>query len=381
MSAKTYERFSLYQRVEHLILIGSFTTLAITGLPQKYILAGWAQTMIALMGGIEMTRQIHHFAAIVLMLETVYHLASVGYRVIVRHVRLSMLPGLRDVREAIDSFLFNLGFKKEMPQSGRYNYGEKFEYWAVVWGTVVMVITGFMMWNPIATASIFPGQFIPAAKSAHGNEALLAVLSIIIWHFYNVHLKHFNKSMFTGRLDEHEMIKEHPLELADLKARVASAPVDSPALKKRQQVYYPVAGVLAALLLLGVFRFVTFEQTALETVPLRVEPVSAFAPLTPTPLPTSRPTPTSAAIQAVWAGNLGNVMEAKCVDCHGSIAGLDLSSYQAAMKGGNSGPIIAPGDPDNSLIVVKQNKKHPGQLSEEELKVLIEWIAAGAPEE
>ena len=380
MSAKTYERFSLYQRVEHLILIGSFTTLAFTGLPQKYILAGWAQTMIALMGGIEMTRQIHHFAAIVLMLETVYHLTSVGYRMFVRHVRLSMLPGLRDVREAIDSFLFNLGVKKEMPQSGRYNYGEKFEYWAVVWGTVVMVITGFMMWNPIATASLFPGQFIPAAKSAHGNEALLAVLSIIIWHFYNVHLKHFNKSMFTGRLDEHEMIKEHPLELADLKAGVASAPVDSPALKKRQQVYYPVAGVLAALLLLGVFRFVTFEQTALETVPLRSEPVSAFAPLTPTPLPTPRPTPTSAAIQAVWAGNLGNILEAKCVDCHGGIAGLDLSSYQAAMKGGNSGPIIAPGDPDNSLIVVKQNKKHPGQLSEAELKVLIEWIAAGAPE-
>ena len=336
--------------------------------------------MIALIGGIEMTRQIHHFAAIVLMLETVYHLTSVGYRMFVRHVRLSMLPGLRDVREAIDSFLFNLGVKKEMPQSGRYNYGEKFEYWAVVWGTVVMVITGFMMWNPIATASLFPGQFIPAAKSAHGNEALLAVLSIIIWHFYNVHLKHFNKSMFTGRLDEHEMIKEHPLELADLKAGVASAPVDSPALKKRQQVYYPVAGVLAALLLLGVFRFVTFEQTALETVPLRSEPVSAFAPLTPTPLPTPRPTPTSAAIQAVWAGNLGNILEAKCVDCHGGIAGLDLSSYQAAMKGGNSGPIIAPGDPDNSLIVVKQNKKHPGQLSEAELKVLIEWIAAGAPE-
>jgi formate dehydrogenase gamma subunit len=380
MSAKFYERFSRYQRIEHLLLIGSFTTLAVTGLPQKYITAGWAQTMIALMGGIELTRQIHHIAAIVLMLETVYHLVSVGYRVLVRHTRLSMLPGLRDVREAIGSFLFNLGLRKESPQSGRYSYGEKFEYWAVVWGTVVMVITGFMMWNPIATTSLFPGQFIPAAKAAHGNEALLAVLSIILWHFYNVHLKHFNKSMFTGRLDEHEMIEEHPLELADLKAGLAATPIDAVALKNRQRIYYPVAGVLALVLLIGVFRFVTFEQTAIETIPLRREPESAFAPLTPTPLPTSRPTPTSPDIQAVWAGNLSNVLEAKCVDCHGGIAGLDLSSYQSAMKGGNSGPIIVPGDPENSLIVIKQSKKHPGQLSEQELKTLIEWITTGAPE-
>jgi hypothetical protein len=73
-------------------------------------------------------------------------------------------------------------------------------------------------------------------------------------------------------------------------------------------------------------------------------------------------------------------LEAKCVDCHGSIAGLDLSSYQAAMKGGNSGPIIVPGDPDNSLIVIKQSKKHPGQLGQGELQALIEWIASGAPE-
>ena len=150
--------------------------------------------------------------------------------------------------------------------------------------------------------------------------------------------------------------------------------------KKRQQIYYPVAGVLAAVLLFGVYRFVTFEQTAIETVPSRREEVAAFAPLTPTPLPTPRPTPTSAAMLPVWEGNIANVLQDKCGDCHGGIAGLDFSTYASTLKGGNSGPAIAPGDPDNSLIVQKQSKKHPGQLSEEELRVLKDWIAAGAPE-
>lgn len=380
MSATEYTRFSLSQRIEHIIALTSFTILAVTGLPQKFSSAGWAQAMIAAMGGIELARQIHRLAAIVLMLVTIYHLAALGYRAFVRRYRLSMLPSLQDARDALGTFLFNLGLRKDRPQSGRYAFDEKAEYWAFVWGAVIMVITGFMMWNPIATTSIFPGQIIPAAKAAHGAEAVLAVLAIILWHFYAVHLKHFNKSMFTGRLTEHEMAGEHPLELADIKAGVASTPIEPGRLKRRQQIYFPVAGVLTVVLLVGLYQFVTFEQTAIETVPPRREQVVAFAPLTPTPLPTPRPTPTSAALQPIWEGNLSAVFQSKCADCHGGIAGLDLTSYASAMKGSNSGPVIVPGDPEDSLIVVKQSKKHPGQLSDEELTILKEWIAAGAPE-
>lgn len=380
MSANIYERFTLAHRIEHVIMLASFILLAVTGLPQKFIGADWAKTMIGIVGGIEFTRQIHHFSAIVLMLGSVYHFFAVGYRMYVRRVRLTMLPGMQDVRDAIGSLLFNLGFGRQAPQSGRFTFVEKAEYWAFLWGTVVMAITGFMMWNPIATASFFSGQWIPAAKAAHGGEALLAVLAIILWHFYHVHLRQFNKSMWTGKLTEHEMAEEHPLELADIKAGVASTPVDPVVLKKRQQVYYPVAGVLAAALLFGVYQFVTFEQTAIDTVLPRREQVAAFAPLTPTPLPTPRPTSTSAAMLPVWDRNIANVLQDKCADCHGGIAGLDFSTYQSAIKGSNSGPVIVPGNPDNSLIVQKQSKKHPGQLSEDELKVLIEWIAVGAPE-
>ncbi len=379
MSAQTYRRFTLAHRVEHVLLLASFTTLAVTGLPQKYVEAGWAQAMIGLMGGIELTRQIHHIAAIVLMMETVYHLVSVGYRVIVRRVRLTMLPTLRDAKDALEAFLYNLGLRKEEPQGGRYTFGEKAEYWAVVWGTVVMVITGFMMWNPIATTNFLPGQFIPAAKAAHGGEALLAVLAIIVWHMYHVHLRQFNKSMWSGTLTEREMIEEHPLELSDIKAGTAGPPLDPAGIKAREQKYYPAATVIAALLLFGLYEFVTFEKTAIDTV-TRGEQIAAFAPLTPTPLPTPRPTATSMALQPLWEGNIALVLGQKCGDCHGGIAGLDFSTYQNAMKGSNNGPVILPGDPENSPIVIKQSKKHPGQLSEVELSVLKEWIASGAPE-
>jgi cytochrome b subunit of formate dehydrogenase len=378
--ARAYRRFSLGQRTEHLLILSSFTILALTGMPQKFAGAGWAQWMIGAMGGIEMVRLIHRVAATVLMLESVFHVVAVGYRVIVQRVRLTMLPGLGDAREGLAAFLYNLGLRKAPPQAGRYSFGEKFEYWALVWGTVVMIITGFMLWNPIATTRWLPGQFIPAAKAAHGGEALLAVLAIIIWHMYHVHVRRFNRSMFTGRMSEHEMLEEHPQELADIKAGVADRPTDPAQVQRRRQRYLPVAAVVAAVLLFLVYQFVTFEQTALATVD-RGETAEAFLPLTATPLPTARPTATTIPLDPVWDANLEVVFSLKCVDCHGGAGGLDLSTYNLALAGGKSGPVIAPGDPDGSLIITKiVNNDHPGKLTEFEIGVLREWIAAGAPE-
>jgi cytochrome b subunit of formate dehydrogenase len=233
----------------------------------------------------------YHVAAVVLMLEAVFHLGSMGYKVFVRHARLEMMPGLADARRAWGAFLFNLGLAKDRPQEGRYNFAEKAEYWAVVWGTVIMAVTGFMMWNPISTTRYLPGQVVPAAKAAHGYEAILAVLAILIWHLYHVHLRHFNKSMFTGYLDEHVMLEDHPLELADLKAGVAQRPADPKAIARRRKIFLPVYGVIALLLLAGVYAFVSYEQTAITTLPEPVD-IPVFVPLTATPFPTRPPTAT-----------------------------------------------------------------------------------------
>jgi len=380
MTEKTYLRFSLAHRLEHIVALTSFTILALTGLPQKYPSAGWADAMITVMGGIEFTRQIHHTAAIVLMLETIYHLVAIGYRVLVQRVRFTMLPGVRDLNDAIGTFIYNIGLRKEKPQGGRYTYEEKAEYWAFIWGTIIMVLTGFMMWNPIATANFFPGEFIPAAKAAHGGEALLAVLAIIVWHLYGVHLKHFNKSMWTGKMSEEEMAHDHPLELSAIKAGTAHVMADEPTIQKRQQVYVPLAGVFAVALIFGVYQFVNFEKTAIETVQPRAAIVPAFSPLQATPLPTRRPTPTSIALKPVWEGNLSTVFQQKCIDCHGGTMGLDFSNYASAMKGGTNGAVIIPKDVEKSKITAKMSGAHPGKFSEAELKVLKDWIAAGAPE-
>ncbi|MBI3957849.1 MAG: hypothetical protein HY328_03490, partial [Chloroflexi bacterium] len=160
-------------------------------------------------------------------------------------------------------------------QMGRYTFGEKVEYWAVVWGTVIMILTGFMLWNPIATSRLLPGAFIPAAKAAHGGEALLAVLSIVTWHLYNVHVKQFNKSMFSGWLSRHEMEEEHPLELAVQEAG-KERPVDGTILRRRQRLYLPVAVLFSLALLISVYFFVTFEATAITTVPRQT--VEVFVP-------------------------------------------------------------------------------------------------------
>lgn len=273
-----YHRFDLSQRIEHAVLLISFTLLAMTGLPQMFVLQLWAVVIIDTLGGIEAVRIIHRAAAVLLILGAIYHVGALAYRVYVRRMALTMLPGLQDVKEGLQALNYNIGLVKMSPRMGRYNFVEKIEYWAVVWGIVVMVLTGFMLWNPIATTALLPGQFIPAAKVAHGGEALLAVLSIITWHFYHVHFKHFNRSMFTGKISHAEMEEEHALELEAIAHGERIEPgVDV----RRRRLFVPVAAVITTGLLIGLYCFVTYEQTAITTVPR--QQVDVFTPLTPAP--------------------------------------------------------------------------------------------------
>jgi cytochrome b subunit of formate dehydrogenase/mono/diheme cytochrome c family protein len=412
-TTRMYERFPLARRIEHIVMLLSFTTLGLTGLPQRFASAPLSIAFVNILGGIETLRTIHHFAAVVMMLGTAWHILVFGYMAYVRRTRLSMLPSLQDMKDGLQALLYNLGFAKSFPQMGRYTFEEKMEYWAFVWGAIVMGATGFMMWNPITTAKFLPGEVIPAAKAAHGGEAVLAVLAIIIWHMYGVHIKRFNKSMFTGKMSEEEMLHEHPLELADIKAGVEERPVDPVEVRKRERIYLPVAAVLALFMLGGVYGFVNAEQTApLTTTERQIPTVEVFVPFTATPAPTQTPTlaptqtplPTStptiappsstpeagitaetpaASAALTWEGEIGPMFESKCAACHGAgaMAGLNLSTYADTMRGGNSGPAIVPGDAENSLLVIKQQAGgHQGQLTPEEIAQVIEWINAGALE-
>ncbi len=294
MSAQvSYQRFSISQRIQHWVMFISFTILAVTGLPQRYALSPWAETLIQALGGIESTRIIHRAAAIVFILVTLYHFFHLMYKLFVEHARPTILPGLRDFTDFLHMVRYHLHLTDQHPRLPRYNFVEKIEYWALVWGSVLMIITGFLLWNPVFATRLLPGEFIPAAKMVHSAEALLAVLAVVIWHFYSVHLKRFNLSMFTGKLSRKEMEEEHAAELEAIET--GQIIVDPPeVIRRRLRVFLPVASVLGAGLLGTIYWFVTFEQTAITTIP-PVETVQVFVPATPTPTntPTVTPTPTS----------------------------------------------------------------------------------------
>jgi cytochrome b subunit of formate dehydrogenase len=282
-NTESFPRFRLIARIEHIILLVSFTMLAITGLPQMYPTAAISQTIVKLLGGIEPARFIHRLSAFALVAGSVYHLTMGAYRSLVRRERMRILPRMKDAQDLRDTVLYNLGFSNEPPRMAKFNFGEKLEYWAVIWGTAVMIITGFMLWNPIATTAVLPGEFIPAALAAHGGEALLAVLSIVIWHLYNVLIKHRNFSMFTGNLPRHQMEEEHMVELERLEAGGGLWLRDDKSVDERRLRIFIVVSVLVGLITIGglVWLF-TFEQTALTTIPRVTKDI--FVPLV-TPIP------------------------------------------------------------------------------------------------
>ena len=390
----TYNRFPLARRIEHLIMMLSFGALGLTGLPQKYPLSKFSIWFVDLLGSVETLRAIHHVSATVMMLGTAWHILVAGYKVFVLRERMSMLPSLQDVKDGIQALLHNIGLKKKSPQMGRFTFDEKLEYWAFVWGAIVMGLTGFLMWNPITAVKILPGEWIPAAKAAHGGEAILAVLAIIIWHFYGVHLKLFNKAMWTGKISEDVMLHEHPLELADIKAGVADPQNKPEDIRKRQRIYFPIAAVLTVVMLAGVYGFVVPEQTALTTIPPQPSPLPVYVPFTPPPtlVPTATPTPAPATAtpesqpeEAAGPGweDVAPLFAEKCNTCHGTpdMTGLAFDTYANIMAGGKNGAVVLPGDSANSLLYIIQSAGgHLGQFTPEELAIIQAWIDSGASE-
>ncbi len=287
MSKKTentsmYERFPIWRRIEHLTMLLSFSTLGLTGLPQRFPESSAGVAIVQALGGIENLRLIHHIAAVVMMFGTAWHILVMGYSVMVLRDRMSMLPSMQDAKDGIQALLYNIGFAREYPKMGRYTFEEKMEYWAFAWGAIVMGATGFMMWNPITATKFLPGEFVPAAKAAHGGEAVLAVLAIIIWHMYGVHIKRFNKAMFTGMQTEEEMLHEHPLELAEIKSGRTHHRPDPKTLRKRQMIYFPIAAILTVAMLGGIYGFINAEDTSLTTIEPLTE-TQIYTPQTPQP--------------------------------------------------------------------------------------------------
>jgi cytochrome b subunit of formate dehydrogenase len=227
MSAPAGEKLRRFTRrhvVNHWVMIVSFIGLVITGMPQKFADQAWAKGIVMIVGGVERVRWIHHVLGTIMALQLVWHLIEGFWLHLVRRLPMPMVPRLKDVVDFRDQVRFNLGVADEPPAMGRYTFAEKLEYLALVWGTALMVATGLLLLYPVRFSSLVPGEFILAAKAAHGGEAILAFLSILTWHAYFVHFRHWNTAIFTGSLDEGAYAEEHPLELAALRRGEVPAP-------------------------------------------------------------------------------------------------------------------------------------------------------------
>jgi len=222
-------RFSPRQRVEHLLIMLLFLLLALTGLPQKFFAAPWAQWLILHMGGIDRVHWLHRVCGIIFTLGAVEHLAVLVGGVLVGRSGFSMVPTKKDFRDAIVMLRYYLGTSDERARFDRYDYRQKFEYWGLVFGGTIMIVTGFILYFPALVTSVLPGEFIPAAKVAHSSEGLLAFLIVIIWHIYNAHMSPevfpFDPSIFTGKVRVERLQHEHPLEYARLVSE-GKAPAD-----------------------------------------------------------------------------------------------------------------------------------------------------------
>jgi formate dehydrogenase subunit gamma len=216
-------RFNLRQRLEHISVMSIFIILSVTGLPQKFYQAGWAETLIVWMGGIDRIRWVHRAAGVAFTLLTFTHLTTAIGMVATGRSKLSLVPTRQDFTDAIETLKYYLGTSDVKVKFGRFDYRQKFEYWGLVLGAVIVIATGLVLLFPLLVARFLPGDLIPAAKLAHGNEALMAFLVVIVWHIYNAHLSPdvfpFDTSIFTGRVSRERMEHEHPLEWAEIEER------------------------------------------------------------------------------------------------------------------------------------------------------------------
>jgi cytochrome b subunit of formate dehydrogenase len=218
-----YQRFNVFHRWMHFLVIVSFTVLVFTGMPLKYKDTAWAQWFMDLFGGVYAAGVYHRLAAIVTVVywgaEMVYMITMV-VRARGKNVRgpSSMMFGAKDLQDLIGMFSWFFG-RGPKPQFDRYTYWEKFDYISLAVGTVIIGVTGFMMWFPLKTTEYVPGIFLNIAFVIHSNEALLAMGVIFIFvHFFSAHLRPesfpIDKVIFTGTLPVEHYREDRPLEYA-----------------------------------------------------------------------------------------------------------------------------------------------------------------------
>ena len=235
VAASYVVRFSRRQRLEHFAIMLLFLLLCLSGFPQKFPAAAWSRWLNDAVGGVQLLRFLHRGAGLLLGALTTAHFSVVIVGVATRRMPLSMVPTRQDFLDAIRTLRYYLRITDTPARFDRFDYREKFEYWGLVIGNLVMVSTGLVLLLPILASRYLGGEFVPVAKVAHSNEGLMALLVVVTWHIFNAHFAPdifpFNPSIFTGKISKEHLKRDHPLEYERLFPEQGVAPEGSAALE------------------------------------------------------------------------------------------------------------------------------------------------------
>ena len=234
---EVFIRMTLAERLQHAILISCFVLLVVTGLPLLTAPTSDTKGLFIFDWGFRLRGILHRIAGVGLIAVSLFHLYYITFTRRGREIFLALMPRIKDTTDALQVFGHNLGFSQwlyrkgklknffdrhpfwlfaEAPLYGRYNFIEKFEYLALMWGNFVMILTGFFLWVTNLSLRLFPLWIYDIFKIVHSYEAILAFLAIIIWHLYNVHLSPgvfpMSKVWINGKITGRELREHHFLE-------------------------------------------------------------------------------------------------------------------------------------------------------------------------
>ena len=212
-SGRPVLRMSFSQRWQHALLAGSFIILAITGFALKFP-DSW---VAKLMGSSEPFRRwAHRISGVLLLVIGAYHIIYVLSTKDGRRLVKDLFPIKKDVADVWGAVRYLVGLSTEKPKIGRFGYAEKMEYWAVVWGTIIMGVSGLMIWFKMDVTLWLPRWMVDVALTIHYYEAILACLAIVVWHFYHVifdpDVYPLNMACWDGKVSAHWQEEEHPLD-------------------------------------------------------------------------------------------------------------------------------------------------------------------------
>ena len=210
-------RMTMNQRWQHLILLTSFIVLVITGFALKFP-ESWFAELLGM--GEHLRSVVHRVAGVVLIGAGIYHILYVAAWYEGRRLIRDLAPRPQDAFDAWGTMLYYLGLSKQKPAFGRFNYAEKAEYWALVWGTGLMGLTGIMLWAKVWVGDLFARWWVDVATAIHYYEAILATLAIVVWHFYQVFFDPdvypMNGAWWDGKMPVEQYKHEHALDTASI---------------------------------------------------------------------------------------------------------------------------------------------------------------------